>query len=72
MLSVLALLGEWLKVALGEEMFNTAKTNLESTVPLKSVATPETIAESILAFISLNKNATGQLLILDGGHHLSL
>ena len=64
--------GEWLKVALGEDLFNTAKTNLESSVPLKSVATPETIAESILAFISLNKNATGQLLILDGGHHLSL
>jgi 3-oxoacyl-[acyl-carrier protein] reductase len=64
--------GEWLKVALGEELFDTAKTNLESSVPLKSVATPETIAESILAFISLNKNATGQLLILDGGHHLSL
>jgi hypothetical protein len=41
-------------------------------VPLKSVATPETIAESILAFILLNKNATGQLLILDGGHHLNL
>ena len=49
-----------------------AKSNLESTVPLKSVATPETIAESILALISLNKNATGQLLILDGGHHLNL
>jgi len=64
--------GEWLKAGLGEEMFDAAKSNLESTVPLKSVATPETIAESILALISLNKNATGQLLILDGGHHLNL
>ena len=64
--------GEWLKAGLGEEMFDAAKNNLESTVPLKSVATPETIAESILAFILLNKNATGQLLILDGGHHLNL
>ena len=64
--------GEWLKAGLGEEMFDAAKSHLESTVPLKSVATPETIAESILALISLNKNATGQLLILDGGHHLNL
>jgi 3-oxoacyl-[acyl-carrier protein] reductase len=64
--------GEWLKNGLGEETYNSAKGHLESTVPLKSVASPASIAESIMAFTELNKNATGQLLILDGGHHLNL
>ncbi len=64
--------GEWLKNGLGEETYNSAKGHLESTVPLKSVASPTSIAESIMAFTELNKNATGQLLILDGGHHLNL
>tara|TARA_B110000211_G_scaffold110864_1_gene128843 strand:- start:792 stop:1565 length:774 start_codon:yes stop_codon:yes gene_type:complete len=64
--------GEWLKQGLGEEMYNASKSMLESSVPLKSVSSPQSIAESIMAFIEFNKNATGQLLILDGGHHLNL
>tara|TARA_B100000767_G_scaffold15340_1_gene14568 strand:- start:2793 stop:3566 length:774 start_codon:yes stop_codon:yes gene_type:complete len=64
--------GEWLKNGLGEETYNSAKDHLESSVPLKSVASPASIADSIMAFTELNKNATGQLLILDGGHHLNL
>ena len=64
--------GDWLKNGLGEEMYNASMDHLKSTVPLGSVSNPDSIAESIVTFVEQNKNATGQLLILDGGHHLNL
>ena len=64
--------GEWLKVGLGDEMFNAAKENLELKVPLKAVANPDSVAQSVFSFVEVNKIVTGQLLIVDGGHHLEL
>ena len=64
--------GEWLKAGLGDEMFTAAKEQLEIKSPLKLVANPDTVAQSIYSFIELNKIATGQLLVVDGGHHLDL
>ena len=64
--------GEWLKAGLGDEMFNAAKENLELKVPLKAVANPDSVAQSVFSFVEINKIVTGQLLIVDGGHHLEL
>ena len=53
-------------------MFNAAKENLELKVPLKAVANPDSVAQSVFSFVEVNKIVTGQLLIVDGGHHLEL
>jgi 3-oxoacyl-[acyl-carrier protein] reductase len=59
----------WLKGGLGER-YDKAKEAAANNTPLKAVATPETCADAILAFIQLNTFVTGQTIIVDGGSSL--
>lgn len=59
----------WLKGGLGER-YDRAKEAASERAPLKAVATPETCADAILAFIQLNTFVTGQTVIVDGGSSL--
>ena len=63
--------GEWLKNGLGEEIYNAAMKNFETTTPLKLTCTPEDVAIAIDSFINGSKVITGETLILDGGWHLA-
>ncbi len=62
--------GEWLQGGMGRENYESLKNYLESTNPLRSTATPETIAPTILFFIEDAPLVTGETLILDSGTHL--
>ena len=62
--------GEWLKDGLGADNYERAKTNAEASAPLNRTCTPESVAESILGFITGHSVITGESIILDGGQHL--
>lgn len=59
--------GRWLHGGLGEETYEAAKANLTARSPLRDVATPETCADGILAFIQHHTFSTGQTIVVDGG-----
>jgi 3-oxoacyl-[acyl-carrier protein] reductase len=63
--------GEWLAQGMGQENYERSKAYLEESTPLRLTTTPDTIAESILFFLSSASVVTGETLILDGGHHLN-
>ncbi len=62
--------GEWLEEGLGKEAYKKVKESLEATAPLKLTCTAESVAESIVQFVEGHSTATGQYLLLDGGHYL--
>jgi len=64
--------GSWLREGMGEERYEAAKRYWEKTAPLRIMATPETVAEAILYFITGAPLVTGETLILDGGAHLAM
>jgi len=63
--------GDWLRQGLGDETYEAMKQYWEETTPLRMTATPETVAEAIVYFISGAPLVTGETLILDGGFHLT-
>lgn len=63
--------GSWLKEGLGEELYEATKQYLENSAPLNMTATAETVADSIIYFITGAPLVTGETLILDGGFHLT-
>jgi 3-oxoacyl-[acyl-carrier protein] reductase len=64
--------GEWLREGFGDEKYKLLMENNRNAAPLGVVATPETVADAILHFISGPQVITGETLIVDGGRHLSM
>ena len=62
--------GEWLKKGLGEEVYELIRQQFADISPLKSTATPDTVAQSVLALVGGADWTTGETLIVDGGAHL--
>jgi 3-oxoacyl-[acyl-carrier protein] reductase len=62
--------GTWLADGMGRERYDAAKSFLEQSAPLRLTATPDTVAEAILYFVTGADIVTGETLILDGGAHL--
>ena len=46
--------------------------NLESSTPLGLAVTPEQVADSIYNFAAISTTVTGETLLVDGGHHLTI
>ena len=63
--------GDWLEQGLGREAYQAAKTNVETTSPLRVASTPDMIAEGILYFVCGADVVTGETIIMDGGMHLT-
>lgn len=63
--------GSWLAEGMGQARYDATKTFLEQNSPLRLTATPDTVAEAILYFVTGADIVTGETLILDGGSHLS-
>jgi len=61
----------WLMEGHGKENYEMIKKYVEDGSPLGATATPEIVAEAILYFISGASITTGEILIIDGGFHLS-
>jgi len=63
--------GDWLEQGMGAEAYQRSKAFLEQNTPLQLTATAETVAASILGFVTGHDIVTGETLLLDGGHHLT-
>lgn len=63
--------GDWLEAGMGKERYEKTKAFLEATTPLRVTATPDSVADAVLYFITGADIVTGESLILDGGAHLS-
>ena len=64
--------GDWLKDGFGEERYEKLMAFNRDNAPLQKTATPETVADAILHFISGPQVVTGETLIVDGDRHLSM
>lgn len=62
--------GEWLKKGLGEEVYEAIRKQYADISPLKATATPDTVAQTVLALVAGADWTTGETLIVDGGAHL--
>ncbi|PCH63723.1 MAG: oxidoreductase [SAR86 cluster bacterium] len=63
--------GEWLRKGFGDEKYEKVMKFNRDSSPLGVNATPETVAEAILHFITGPQVVTGETLMVDGGRHLS-
>ena len=62
--------GDWLREGMGADRYNETKHRLETQSPLRAVATPEKVAQAVVAFIEAADLVTGEFLMVDGGNHL--
>ena len=62
--------GDWLRQGLGDEKYEALMDVNRKGAPLGRTATPETVAEAILHFVTGPQVVTGETLIVDGGRHL--
>ena len=64
--------GDWLKEGYGDARYAKLMAFNRDNAPLGVTATPETVADAILHFISGPQVVTGETLIVDGGRHLTM
>jgi 3-oxoacyl-[acyl-carrier protein] reductase len=64
--------GDWLREGLGDKKYEEILASQRKSSPLGVTATPETVADAILHFISGPQVVTGETLIVDGGRHLTM
>ena len=64
--------GDWLREGLGDEKYEELMDFHRRNSPLGVTATPDTVADAILHFISGPQVVTGETLIVDGGRHLTM
>jgi 3-oxoacyl-[acyl-carrier protein] reductase len=61
--------GRWMEAALGDQYESLMARRAQRT-PLRRVATPEDVAQTILSLIEQNDLVTGQIIVIDGGYTL--
>ena len=64
--------GDWLREGFGEERYAKLMEFNRDNAPLGVTATPETVADAILHFVTGPQVVTGETLIVDGGRHLTM
>lgn len=60
----------WLRGGMGDEAYEKMITGLSEQLPLRRVASPEGIANSVVAFLLDHTEVTGETLNVDDGLHL--
>ena len=63
--------GDWLREGLGDQKYEKLLDSQRKSSPLGVTATPETVADAILYFISGPQVVTGETMMVDGGRHLT-
>ena len=61
--------GRWMQAALGDKYESLMERRAQRT-PLRRVATPEDVAQTILSLVEQNDFVTGQIVVIDGGYTL--
>ncbi len=64
--------GDWLLEGLGEDKYAKQLEFNRRNAPLGKTATPESVADGILYFITGPQIVTGETMMLDGGRHLAM
>ena len=62
----------WMKPFIGKKKLDDFKRNAASISPLLRIVTPEEVAEATCWFALGGLSITGQLLVIDGGTHLTI
>ena len=62
----------WARKALDDAGFEALKDSIRDISPLKRVVQPEDVAEAVGWFLQGGASITGQLLVIDGGTHLTV
>ena len=62
----------WARKALDDDAFEKLKDSIRDISPLKRVVQPEDVAEAVGWFLDGGASITGQLLVIDGGTHLTV
>ena len=60
----------WLKGGMDDDAYSALIEQAEKELPLRQVATPEDVAETLVWFLEGAKLITGEVLIVDSGAHL--
>lgn len=63
---------EWLAPAMSKQALAELKAKTARMAPLQSIVTPSDVAEATLWFALGGRSVTGQLLVIDGGTHLTV
>ncbi len=63
---------QWSKRAMDENTYRRFKQQVKEMTPLQRITTAEDVAESAWYLINNGAAVTGQLLVLDGGNHLTV
>lgn len=64
--------GDWLREGFGDKKYEEIMKLHRENSPLGVTATPETVADAIVHFITGPQVVTGETLIVDGGRHLTM
>lgn len=62
----------WSKRAMDENTYRRFKQQVKEMTPLQRITTAEDVAESAWYLINNGAAVTGQLLVLNGGNHLTV
>lgn len=62
----------WLSGKYNQEELATFRDRVQRIAPLNSVVSPENVADTVAWFATSAKGITGQLLVIDGGTHLTV
>jgi 3-oxoacyl-[acyl-carrier protein] reductase len=60
----------WFRQPFGEDAAVAMETSFAATTPLKAIASPDNVAQAVMAFVE-NDLLTGQDLVVDGGKNIN-
>lgn len=63
---------DWMAPKLSEDELATFKQRVASIAPLERIVSPQDVADAVHWFATGAKSVTGQLLVIDGGNHLTV
>ncbi len=63
---------DWARRALDDDAFEALKQGIREVAPLKRVTSADDVAEAVGWFVDGGAAITGQLLVIDGGTHLTV
>ena len=62
----------WTRGRMNASDFDRFRSQIEDMTPLGKMTTADDVAESALCLITGGSSITGQLLVIDGGNHLTI
>ena len=64
--------GRWLREGLGDERYEATRDRYRKNAPLRRIAQPDDIAETVVWLVEGAPLVTGELLLVDAGMHVAI